>query len=235
MKRAASLLFLVLFLCLPLGSRLFAAIEKDLGQSLHYFRVTDPRANKAALVAAIEKFPALVLDLRTANAEGDFVAALHAALAQKPVGSAARFVLVNAATGPAVRAALDDDALASVITLGPKAKNLSTDIPVSTSAEEDTRAFAALANGTELEKLIADTVEKRRYDEAKLVQDHVNGTGPSSDDLPADADDDSIEAEPSSNGKNGAAPEKKPELPPRDLVLERAVQLHRALLALKKI
>lgn len=234
MNRSASILFAALFLCVPLGSQLHAAIEKDLGQSLHYLRVTDARADKAAVTAAIAQHPQLVLDLRNLNAETDFIAALHDTLAKKPAAPAARFVLINAATSPAVRATLDDDALLSVITLGPKTKALATDIAVSISAEEDARAFAALANGTALEKLIADPVEKRRYDEAKLVQDHTNGVSPADAELPADAEDESVATEPA-NGKKTNGQEKKATPPPRDLVLERAVQLHRALLALKKL
>jgi hypothetical protein len=177
---------------------------------------------------------ALVLDLRGLACEIDFVTLLHTALAKPPAPHAVRIVLVNSATDPAIVTALEDDALLSVITLSPRSPNLTADIQVATSADEERKALDALSNGTPLEKLIADAHDKRRYDEAKLVHDHANGVTPSEDELPADAEDDTISTEPTTGKKNSGA-EKKAAPPARDLVLERAVQLHRALLALKKL
>lgn len=234
MKRSASILFLVLIFFLPFGAGLHAAIEKDLGQALAFFRVTDASADQSAMVDAIEHRPALVLDLRGLTCEIRFLEALHTALAKAPAPHAVRLVLVSASTAPAIIVTLDDDALLSVITLAPRAPGFNADILITTTAEEENRALSALASGTPVEKLISDSRDKRRYDEAKLVHDHNNGITPSDDELPADAEDDTVTTEPTAGKKTGVA-EKKPELPPRDLVLERAVQLHRALLALKKL
>jgi len=231
MKR--SFLFIFLFIVLPLGLR--AAIEKDLGQALAYFRVTDASADQAAVIDAIEHRPALVLDLRSLSADDEFADKIHAVLAKTPAAHAVRIVLINSSTAPALVTTLNDDNLNAVITIGPRSAVIKPDVAVTTSDDDDRKAFAALTSGTPLETLIADTRDKRRYDEAKLVHDHANGIIPGDAELPADAEDDSV-AEPTS-GKKAADAEKKPEPPPplHDLVLERAVQLHRSLLALKKL
>lgn len=232
MKRSASFLVLVIFLVLPFGLR--AAIEKDLGQALFFLRITDARAEQSIMTDTVGSRAALILDLRGLACEIDFVTLLHTALAKPPAPHTVRIVLVNSATDPAIVAALEDDALLSVITLSPRSPNLTADIQVATSADEERKALDALSNGTPLEKLIADAHDKRRYDEAKLVHDHANGVTPSDEELPADAEDDTITTEPTSGKKNSGAEKKAVQLP-RDLVLERAVQLHRALLALKKL
>jgi len=231
MKRSASLLFLVFFLVLPLGLR--AAIEKDLGQALAFFRVTNAQADQASLIDTIEQRPALVIDLRGLTCEPDFVAALYTALAKTPPPHAVRIVLINTATTQSLIAALDDDALLSVITLAPRTPNFASDIVIATTSEEERLALEALSNGAPVEKLIGDTRDKRRYDEAKLVHDHTNGITPAEDEIPPDAEDDTVTTEPAK--KKPTVADKKAEPPPRDLVLERAVQLHRALLALKKL
>lgn len=226
--------FFVLFIVLFTSPGLHAAIEKDLGQALLFLRVTDASADRSLMLDTIERRPALVLDLRGLNCEADFVAALHSALVKPPLPHAARIVLINAATTSTIVAALDDDALLSVITLAPRSAKVTADIQIAITAEEERRALETLSNGTPLEKLITYSRDKRRYDEAKLVHDHVNGVTPSDDELPADADDDTVTTEPTTKKKTNGA-EKKTEQPPHDLVLERAVQLHRSLLALKKL
>lgn len=232
MKRSASFLFSVLLLVLPFSLR--AAIEKDLGQALLFLRVTDANADQSLLIDTIERRPALVIDLRGLSGEANFVTALHAALAKPPLPHAVRMILINATTAPAIVAALEDDALSSVITLAPRSPKVVADIQIAITAEEERRALEALSNDTPLEKLITYSREKRRYDEAKLVHDHINGITPSDDELPLDAEDDSVTPE-SPTKKKPSDTAKKSEQPPHDLVLERAVQLHRSLLALKKL
>jgi hypothetical protein len=230
MKPLSSFPFIVLFLGAISSSQ--AAIEKELGQALAYVRVTDASADASLAVDTIERRPALVLDLRSLPADEKFAAVIHSALAKPPAPHAVRFVLVNATTAPAILAALNDDAFKYVVTLGPRSPAIEPDIAISISDEEDGRAYAALAAGTPLEKLITDNHEKPRYDEARLVQDHTNGVTPPDSLLPADADDDSVTTEPDAEKKPAAA---KKTAPPVDLVLERAVQIHRSLLALKKL
>jgi hypothetical protein len=232
MKRSPSFVFIVLFLILVLAPVTHAALEKELGQALAYVRVTDASTDASLAADTIERRPALVLDLRSLPADEKFAAVIHTALAKPPAPHAVRFVLVNSTTAPALLAALNDETFKYVITLGPRSPAVEPDIAVSISDEEDRRAYAALASGTPLEKLITDNHEKPRYDEARLVQDHTNGVTPPDTLLPADADDDSVTTEPDTEKKPAVA--KKP-APPVDLVLERAVQIHRSLLALKKL
>jgi len=212
-----------------------AALEQDLGQSLTYLRVNDAAADTPATVASIARHPALVLDLRCVISDAGQAEALQAALAKPPPTHAARIILINATTAPALIAVLTDD-LPHVVTIGPRTPALTPDIAIATTEEKDRAAYDALTTGTPLEKLINSSLDKRRYDEAKLVQDHSNGITPDTTALPADAEDDSVTPSPAKDEKKSVAPEKKNELSPLvDLVLERAVQLHRSLLAIKKL
>lgn len=226
----------LLFVFLAFTSGLHGAIEKDLGQGLTYLRVTDAGADLKNTLAAIEQKKALVLDLRYLSAaKPGFAEALQSALARPPTLRSMRVVLLNATAAPDLIAALDVE-LPSVIVLGPKSAAFQPDIAVTTTAEEDRRAFDALATGTPMDKLVSGNHEKRRYDEAKLVHDHANGITPAEDDLPADADDESAPPEPAANGtKKPAAEQKSEPVPPYDCVLARAIHLHRALFALKKL
>jgi hypothetical protein len=230
MKKSFS--YILLFIFSLLG--LHAALEKDLGQALAYFRVTDGRADISTAVAAIEHYPALVLDLRSVAVGDGLAPAIQSALSKAPALHAVRIVLINSTTAPELIAAINDSLL-HVVTIGPRSPALAPDIAVATTDEDDHRAFTALANGTALEKLITDNHDKRRYDEAKLVQDHANGITPPNSVLPADAEDDSVATDLDAVKKPSASDKKDEPAPVTDLVLERAVQLHRSLLALKKL
>ena len=223
----------LLFLVFLLPSSLHAALEKELGQALAYLRVTDAGTDASLAVDTIERRAALVLDLRSLSADAKFAEAIHTALAKPPAPHAVRFVLINSTCAPELIAALNDT-LPHVISIGPRSAAITPDIAVSISDEEDRRAYAALADGTALEKLITDNHEKPRYDEARLVQDHANGVIPPDSLLPADAEDDSVTIDPETEKKTTDAKPKAPP-PPVDLVLERAQQIHRTLLALKKL
>jgi len=233
----SSFLFLGLFFSLSVAPALHAAIEKELGQALAYVRLTNVDADAIIAFDTIERRPALVLDLRFLPTANGFAEALQSALAKPPAPHAVRIILINATTAPTLVAAVTET-LPSVITIGPRSPAIVPDIAVDTSDEEDHRAFAALATGTPLEKLINNLQEKPRYDEAKLVHDHANGVTPPEAAMPADAEDDSVITEPDAQKpaaeKIPADANKKP-APLSDLVLERAVQLHRSLLALKKL
>jgi len=226
--------FFALLLCLAAAPSLHAALEKELGQALAYLRVTDAVADKALVVDTIDRRPALVLDLRSLLVADGLADAIRVALAKPPAAHAVRIVLLNSTTAPALVAAITDS-LPSVISIGPRSPAIAPDIAVAISDEEDRRALAALATGTPVEKLISDPHDKPRYDEARLVQDHANGITPPDSALPADADDDSVSPEPPAEKKPAEADKKTAPAPAIDLVLERAVQLHRSLLTLKKL
>ena len=234
MRTRPSFFFLVTLIFLAIAPGLRAAIEKELGNSLAYFRITDADTDRTSLLDTIARRPALVLDLRSLSVGQGFADALQISLARTPPPHAVRIVLINATTSPALIAAVGQE-LPSVITLGPRSPALSPDIAVAISNEDDLRAFNALATGTPLDKLINDNREKRRYDEAKLVQDHANGVTVPDSVLPAEAEDDTVKTEPTPAKKSPAAGKKVEPPPVIDLVLERAVQLHRSLLALKKL
>ncbi|MFT3781585.1 MAG: hypothetical protein QM790_06165 [Nibricoccus sp.] len=234
MKRLLRFSLLALVLVGPWS--LQGAIEKDLGQSLSYLRITDAETDKAEMVQAIAQKKALIIDLRCLTADRDFANALRTALSRTPQPHAARIFLLNTSTSGPLRAIFSDERLSSIITIGPRSLAVRADIEVSISEEEDRKAFAELTNGTPIEKLIADGRDKRRYDEAKLVQDHANGVTPAESDLPGDADDTGSisDSGPADLQKTAPADKKTEPAPLLDSVLARAVQLHRTLVALKK-
>lgn len=232
MRTCTARLFLIV-LILPFASGLHAAIATELGNSLLYYRITDAEADRSAALDTIAHRPALVLDLRSLSVSDGFADALQTTLARTPPPHAVRLILINATTSPTLINALSQE-LPSVITLGPSSPAFAPDIAIAISTEDDLRAFNALANGTPLNKLINDNREKRRYDEAKLVQDHANGITAPESVLPAEAEDDTVKTEPAIDNKESPS-EKKTEPAVIDLVLERAIQLHRSLLALKKL
>jgi len=132
---------------------------------------------------------------------------------------------------------------AGIITLGARTPALTPDIAVSVSSEDDRHAYDAFGDGTPLDKLLNSALEKKRFDEAALVRDRANAMNPNSD-LGSDDDTSALSPEapevaPSVSLARPApapVPAKKAEPPPIiDAVLQRAVQLHRALVALKKI
>jgi hypothetical protein len=86
------------------------------------------------------------------------------------------------------------------------------DVAVKGSAEDERRAYDALEKGAMLSMLLTDNPNKVRNDEASLAKDRL--------------------AEASAEAATDAG---KKESPPIDAALQRAVHLHRALVALKKI
>jgi hypothetical protein len=215
--------FLFLALAFVLAARAtWAAAPSDLGQGLLYCRV---HALPADLPAANTAKSALVLDLRYTMTDDTGATAFSAWLgfrtATYPV-----FILVNAGTGPALLHALAGrPAPSGVVALGPPLPAFTPDVPLKISPDTEHRAYDAFDHGTALESLIVEKIDKPRYDEASMVKDHVSDS-----EQPAPDDEDDAIAKPDS-AKDKPAP------PPQliDLALQRAVQLHRALLALHKI
>jgi hypothetical protein len=192
----------------------------DLGQGLAYLRVHSVADSEAALRKAVPGAGALVLDLRYATADGTSAALVQAALAGRPARGPT-FILVSPATAPALAPVI---AASRALTLGAPGSTPAAKVTVQTTAAADRQAFDALDAGTELVKLITGKIEKERYDEATLVQEFRNGTP---DPAPPPA------ADPTATKANVPAPEAAPAIP-TDRVLQRAVHLHRALLALRR-
>lgn len=220
--------FLVLFLVLSALTR--ATELTDLGQGLSYLRIHSVAGSEAALRKAVPGAGALVLDLRYATADETSAAILKSVLSSRPV-HAQLYLLVSPATPPALGPVI---IAAPAVTLGAPDSIPAARVKVQTDAAADRRAYDALDAGTELSKLITGKIEKERFDEASLVQEFKNGN--TTTELPRPSDPTAPAAPtPANEPPAGAAASatEKPLPVPTDRVLQRAVHLHRALLALK--
>ena len=199
---------------------LAVAAPLDLGQKLTYVRLHHLPADLAQ-VATVWPSPALIVDLRYAVEEGTHAAGpgLPARARGEPL-----FVLVGPATPETAVVALREVA-PGLITLGLPAPGIPPDIAVAVTPEDDRRAYDALDSGVSIESLLSEKLAKQRFDEAALL--HERAEAPSAADSTV-----------------AAAPPVKPDHPataasppaePTDGVLLRAVQVHRALLALGKL
>jgi hypothetical protein len=209
-----------------------AATPQDLGRNLTYLRLRRLPDDAAALAAAW-KAPALIVDLR--HAAGDPAQAPPTDLPLRP-RTAPLIVLTGPDTAPALFAMIRGHA-AALISIGLAAPGLTPDIVLSVSPEADRRAYDALEASASVESLISEKIAKPRFDEAALAHEHT-----------ADATA-GERAGPAVEGPNAAPPAANPppaapiavaspaapEVTPKDAVLQRAVQLHRALLALGKL
>jgi hypothetical protein len=207
--------FLVLFLVLSSLSR--GTELTDLGQGLSYLRIHSVADSGTALRKAVPGAGALVLDLRYATANDDSASILQAAVAGRTAGHLL-FILVSPATPPALGPFIS---ASSTLTLGASGSWPAPKVVVQTDANTDRRAYDALDTGTPLAQLISGRIEKERFDEATLVQEFKNGN-PDAEPPPT----------PDPTATPPAGTPEKP-VPLTDRVLQRAVHLHRALLALK--
>jgi hypothetical protein len=241
--------FLVGLLSSVLALSCGAGLEKDLGQGVKYFRIADLEADAALSRSALTQ-PKTILDLRGATGSKEAVGAFAESLKTSSTDAKTlRIVLVSPRTVPELVAVISAPRPRQ-LTVGARAENLKTDIAVATPADADLKAYQALESGTPLEKLISSNPEKRRFDEAALARTHANGNGgqgaPASTaaardaadqqdesgkkDAPSTAPADDAPVAPAATGANATPEVKAPAEPPlHDLVLERALQLHRAL------
>jgi hypothetical protein len=187
-----------------------APLTRDLGQGLVYYRAHDVPADLPT-ENSTRKQPS-VLDLRYARAGERAAGALEAWLKARVAPNFPILVLANGDTDRALRdviARYEPDS--GVMLIGMAARDFRPHLPVQTSAERERQAYDALESGTALAILLTDNPDKIRNDEASLAQP---------------------------NRLAEAATEEmsnRPARPPVDAALQRAVHLHRALLALKKI
>ena len=199
----------------------------DLGQGLAYLR---PATTEKSDTLSLLKTPAtgsVVLDLRYfssgENADA-WLAAIKAFAAPKRIC----IVLVSPETSPALLSGLVGG-LPGCITVGRNSPALGVNISVDTTAETDHQAWESIGQGKELAKLLTENADKPRYDEAVLAKeyaDEVNGNAPPSADG-ADASSPAVKTKPT----KGLIPP----APLIDAVLQRAVHIHRGLLALRKL
>lgn len=189
-----------------------APLPRELGQRLLYHRVAELPGDLPGMGAA-RKQP-LILDLRYVQADSAAATATQAwikffASPRTPV-----FVLANVETGSLLRGALVPlRGAPGVMVIGRPGRDFTPDIAVTFSAKQERRAYEALAEGAEIAALITDNPDKVRNDEASLARDRPL------DELP----------EPGIGSKSAT------ERPPIDAVLQRAVHLHRALVALRRL
>jgi hypothetical protein len=221
MKKISSLL---LGLALPL--LVLAAepvrFERDLGRGLAYVRV---HSLPADLPPTPAKPGPLVLDLRYARGNPDAATTLGAWLKFRASARTPVFILVNGGTAPAVLEFLENtEPLPGLLTLGAASSKFVPDVTLRIAPATERSAYDALEHGLPVETLLTDNPTKPRHDEAAIAQDHAaTGSGAEDDDSALD-------------DSSSPAPALPPAPPPLiDAALQRAVQLHRALLALKKI
>lgn len=211
-----------LFAVLWLLSSAWATELTDLGQGLAYLRVHSPADSFKAAAGT----GALVLDLRYATADETSAAELKSTLAARPANMPL-FLLVSPDT-PAVLAPIIHQSPA--LTLGIAGAKPAPRVVVQAGAAADRAAYDALEAGAALASLVSGKVEKERYDEASLVEEFKNGN---------------LDAQPPAAPDPTAATAGQPEEPqaggdpakpavPTDRVLQRAVHLHRALVALRR-
>lgn len=194
-----------------------AAFTADLGNGLRYVRLPD-----ASVIATFEGTQ--VVDLRFTDALEESAEGLARHLQTAAQSGATLFVLVNSATDPLLRRDLAavQGTTRPLLFIGPATPELAPEIVTAPDLEEERRACDAIASGTPPADLIKEELEKRRFDEAELVRHRTNGGG----------------NEPADGTGTAATPAAEPEPQPaplKDLSLQRAVFLHRALIALGRL
>ncbi|MBW8782042.1 MAG: hypothetical protein JF599_09165 [Verrucomicrobia bacterium] len=206
------------------GAATPSAHTEDLGQDLAYLR-PDIRTDDAILLKAVAA-KAVVLDLRYVSS-GENAAGWLAAIKEFTATGRVCLVLVSPETASALIGGLSVPP-PGCITVGRASPALGAIIPVDTPADADRRAWEAIGKGVPLAKLITENVDKPRYDEAVLAKEHAAGL----DGEAAPAEDPDLPPAPAKTGDPKTPPSPAPLI---DAVLERAVQIQRGLLALKKL
>lgn len=204
------------FLLLILSATALSAapVTRDLGQGLVYFRAHHLPADLPA-DAALKRRPC-VLDLRYVAADAAGAQAFDHWLRSHAAPKTPVMVIANQDTSPLLlKPYASATAVPGLIVIGPAAANLATDIAVNVTPRRERRAYDALETGESVEQLIDDNPPKARNDEARLARDHLSDTEMAAENPPPTPD--------------------APPPHPVDPELQRAVQLHRALLALKRL
>lgn len=191
-----------------------APVEHDLGAGLVYVRVHRLPADLPEPPAG--RVPPCIIDLRYVVADEAEAAAFAAWLKFRAAPKTPVFVLANADTAAPLRQALAGrERGVGLMVIGPESEQLRPDVAVKTSASAERRAYDALEKGVPLAALLADHPNKVRNDEASLLRESQARPLPE---------------EPADTGSG-----ERPEPAPVDATLQRALHLHRALVALKKL
>jgi len=186
-----------------------APVEHSLGQGLIYVRVHQLPADLPANPEG--RAPACVVDLRYVEADPATATALGAWLKFRAGPREPVFVLVNGKTAPALLLTLRaHDPRAGIVLISAAAGLARPDLTVPATAEAERKAYDAFETGTALTTLTTDYPDKVRIDEASLNHER-----------PAEGEPD-----------NGDAPQPTQVI---DAALQRAIHLHRTLVALKRL
>ena len=204
-----------------------AAAPLDLGQGLTYVRLRRLPGDLALLKAAWPS-AALIVDARYPAAEATPATAPDLAPRAR---TAPLLVLVGPGTPTGLLSALRQSA-PGLITLGLAAPGLMPDIALDVKPETDRRAYDALEAGTPLDDLIGEKPAPARFNEAVLAREHENGGTDASDQAPESGVRSDVAPEGAAPTAPVAAAKPAPPAPLKDVVLERAVQIHRGLQAL---
>lgn len=202
----------------PLGAA--TPLTVDLGPDLAYLPIRDLSEATPSLQSTLAQPRAVVVDLRYATTNEAATAGLRSTLAQQPV-SAPLYILLSPATPLEVVAAINQTP-GTFLTLSPAFAKSPARIQVKTDLESDRRAYEALVAGAAPSSLISGKIDKERFDEATLVQEFNNGN-PDAEPPPA--------PDPTVTKENAGRPTVAPLV---DRVLQRAVHLHQALIALRR-
>lgn len=189
-----------------------APIERDLGNGLTFVRVHQLPGDLPTKTPS--RPAASVIDLRYVETDAEGATALAAWLNFRATAKAPVFVLANIETAPVLLHALAAHERGAVVVVGIEGGSFRPDVAVKSTREEERRAYDALEKGAAVVTLLTDNPNKVRNDEASLSKDRL-----------AEASADATEA-----ARGGKTP-----APPIDATLQRAVHLHRALVALKRL
>jgi hypothetical protein len=187
------------------------SIPLDLGHGLSYYRVHELPADLPPAPAG--RPGACVLDLRFARSDGPGAGLLSAWVRFNASAASPIFVLENADTSPALIALFPGTGAGDVIVLAPASEKLTPTVAVHVDPADDRKAYDTVEKGAALASLLADNPAKPRIDEAYLDKEHLS-----------DSEAPDIESDKAS-----------PPSPLVDAMVQKAVQLHRGLIALKRI
>lgn len=191
-----------------------APVEREVGNGLVYVRVRTLPADLPAKTNG--RVAPCIIDLRYVETDGEGATAFGAWLKSRATRRTPVFVIANADTArPLLKELTMQERGAGMVVVGVPRGAFKPDVAVSTSAEDERRAYDALEQGAAIGTLLADNPNKVRNDEASLAPDRPA--------LPARPSDEPVESE------------AKQSSPPIDAALQRAVHLHRALVALKRL
>jgi len=192
----------------------------DLGRGLHYLQLaasTSDTAFAAALAA-----PALVLDLRLAPTDPAAESRLRELLSRSDA-TRPLFILLGPDTPAALRPTVPSGP--GVLTLAGKDAGSVTSVAIDVDPARDRAAAEALAAGRPPRELVEEKIEKTRYDEEHLAHNRAIGHR-----------DDVTDGSPAPAKPGTAAQPAMPTSPPlQDVLLQRALFIHRGLLALGRI